>query len=484
MTIQQKRIPFAPVQESGQEELAGSVPVAWNVVMDEKGCVRRRPCITSYAPAPSGVVDAHGISALHATTSGELYAVGAAPLFKSIYRIAGGSALELTTNNGNRLHGSGRPVIAETEMLLVMAAGAEPHKLERASGACSRLDGDPPQATHVVANSSRLLLNDALEQRTWVYYSGVATGRITFAGFEQWNGEGTSGTFTAGARPDPVVAIAENTNEVFVLGSTTVQTYGPDGTFIYSPSYTREYGCAAPYSIVRDDNTLTWMDDRRRIVRSDGRTFSVISTPIAKTLADLTTVDDCFGYRVQVGYVDAMVFTFPTEQRTFVYQKNAGWSQWSSWSDAIANWTPFTVTAHARVFGDDTNVVGTSDGKIGQLSLGVQTDMGETVVASVTSGFMNRGTSNRKHCKSVRFTMRRGFTTGGGEPHLMLQWRDDLGAWNAPVTVSMGTAGDYEVVVTVRSLGVYRSREWRVTFSGPEDLALVDVTEEFEVLAS
>lgn len=480
----QARIPFAPLQESSNEELAGGSPVAWNVIIDDKGCVRRRPGISAYSEAPSTVVDADGISALHATTSGELYAVGNSPAFKSIYRVAGGSAAELTPTNGERLHGSRRPVIAETEMLLVLAAGFEPHKVVRSTGACSFLGGSPPQASHVIANASRLLLNDVTSQRTWVYYSSTATGLVTYAGFEQWSGPGTSGTFTAAARPDPVVALAENTNEVFVLGATTVQTYGTDATFIYLPAYTREYGCSAPYSIIRDDNTLTWLDDKKRIVRSDGRTYSVISGAIAKTLSDLETVSDAYGYRVVCGYVDALVFTFPTEGRTFVYQKNSGWSQWGSWSDSLANWSPFAVNAHALVFEDAVNVVGLTDGRIGKLSLSSQTDLGEPVVASVTSGFINRGTSNRKHCQSVRFTMRRGETSASDTPVLLLQWRDDTGSWNTGVNVSLGSAGDRMPVVTLRSLGVYRTREWRVTFSGPEDLALVDVTEEFDVLAS
>lgn len=482
--MKQARIPFAPLQESGQEELAGSAPVAWNVVVDDKMCLRRRPCVATYLEAPTSVVDSNGISGLHATTSGELYAVGGGEVFKSIYRISGGSAAELSTNNGERVHGNTRPVFAETEMLIVIAAGLEPHKIVRSTGVCSRLGGGPPKASHVIANASRILLNDVDTQKTWVYYSSTATGLVTFVGFEQWSGTGSSGVFTASARPDPVVALGENTNEVFVFGSTTVQTYGTDATFIYSPAYVREYGCSAKHSIIRDDNALIWLDDKRRIVKSDGRTFSVISGPIAKTLTDLTTVSDAYGYRVRTGYVDAIVMTFPTEARTFVYQKNSGWSQWGSWSNTLANWTPFTVNAHATVFGEDVNVVGLSNGKIGKLTLSAQDDLGDPVVASVTSGFLDRGTSNRKLCKSVMFTLRRGFTTGTGEPQVMLQWRDDLGSWGQAVPVSLGAAGDYITVVTLRSLGVYRTREWRLTFSGPEDLAIVSVTEEFEILAS
>lgn len=481
----QKPIPFGPIQESGSEELAGASPVALNVVMDAKGCIRRRPGIVAYSEAPTTAVDSDGIIGLHATTTGELYAVGNnQSVFKNIYRIAGGSATSLATSNSERLHGSGRPVFAETEMLIAIAAGEEPQKIVRSTGACSRLGGSPPEGTHVVANASRLLLNDVNTQKTWAYYSDVATGNVTFAGHESWNGTGDSGNIVAASRPDPLVALAENTNEVWLLGATTVQTFAPDGGIVYAPATTREFGCGAKYSVVRDDQALAWLDDKRRFVRTDSRTFSILSTAISKTLADLTVVDDCFGYRVHTGFVDALVWTFPTEGKTFCYQKGGGWSQWAGWDSATANWSVFPVLSHALVFGSDTNVVGLSSGRIAKLSMGAETDLGEKLVASVTSGFQDRGTPNRKHCKAVRFTMRRGHATGSSAPEVSLQWRDRLGPWGSAVPVRMGAAGEYDTVVELRSLGVYRNREWKVTFSGSEDMAIVGVTEEFEVLSS
>lgn len=484
---EQKPIAFGPAQDSGSEELAGASPVAWNVVVDSKGCVRRRPGITAYSEAPSEVIDAIGISGLHATTSGELYAVSSAETFKPIYQISGGQSSELTNDNGDMVYGDGRPVFAETEALIVIAAGRQPQKVVRSTGVCSRLGGSPPRATHVIANSSRLLLNDVQTQKTWAYYSADATGTVSFAGHEQWNGAGNSGNIAAASRPDPLVALAENTNEVFLLGATSVQTYAPDGSIIYAPATTREFGCAAPYSVVRDDQALAWLDDKRRFVRTDGRSFAVLSAPISKTLASFSTVSDAFGYRVHTSYLDALVWTFPTEGRTLCYQKGAGWSQWGGWSNSVANWTSFPVNAHTLVFGSDTNVVAVNTsqgGRIAQLSLDAQTDLGDPVVASVTSGFENRGTANRKHCIAVRFVLRRGFTAATGSPTVSLQWRDSLGPWGTAVPVRLGAPSEFDVVVAIRSLGVYRSRQWRITFSGPEDLALVSVTEEYEVLSS
>jgi len=488
----QKPVPFGPIQESGSEELAGASPVAMNVVVDKKGCIRRRPGLAAYSEAPSTAVDSDGIAGLHATTTGELYAVGNQAVFKNIYRIAGGAATTLAATNSERLHGAGRPTFAETEMLIVMAAGEEPTKIVRSTGACSRLGGSPPEGTHVIANSSRILLNDVNTQKTWTYYSSVATGNITYAGHEQWNGAGTSGNIVAASRPDPIVAIAENTNEVWLLGSTTVQTYSPDGgltaaglAIVLSPATTREFGCAAKYSVVRDDQALAWLDDKRRFVRTDGRTFAILSDPIARTLTDLTTVDDCYGYRVHTGFVDAMVWTFPTEGRTFCYQKGGGWSQWSGWDTATAGWKAFPVLSHALVFGSDTNVVGLTTGRICRLSLGAVTDLGDPLVASVTSGFDDRGTPNRKHCKALRVTMRRGATSSQTtSPEVFIQWRDRLGSWGSPAPLRMGTSGEYDTVVELRSLGVYRTRQWKITFSGSEDLAIAGVTEEYEVLSS
>lgn len=476
-----ERIPFRNQQESGSESLAGASPIAMNVVIDSKGAVRRRPGITTTTKATSEVIDAAGIAGLYVTEAGAIFATSTPDPTASVYKVGPSGALLL----GAPFYGSNRPTFAETEMLLTIAAGAGIRKIVLSTLTSGALGGDPPRASHVIANASRLLANDTLVDRTKVRYSSTAIGTTDYSGLETWDPAvgNTAGFFTAEARPDAVVALAENTNEVFVWGSDTLQVYDPDPTLVYAPAATREVGCSAPYSIIKRDQEFYWLDNYRRFVHSDGRTFEVLSDAIKSDLDGMASVIDAFGYRVLTGAVDALVWTFPTDGRTYAYQVGSGWGQWSGFDAVRNNWAPFVVTAHHLINGDNANLVGTSTGQVGLLSATATSDFSTPINAYVITGFQDHATDARKQCVSVRLALRRGQTTTG-EPRALLSWRDSLGPWEAPIPISLGVSGDTDIVVELRSLGIYRRRQWRFSFDGTAELVLVAATEEFDVLSN
>jgi hypothetical protein len=177
------------------------------------------------------------------------------------------------------------------------------------------------------------------------------------------------------------------------------------------------------------------------------------------------------------------VFTFPTDGRTFAYQVGGGWSQWSGY--AAANWTPFPVSAHCLGAGSNTNFVGTVDGRVARLLDGVADDLGEAIVASVTSGFQDRGTSAKKQTMGLRIALRRGETPATSGLVGLIRWRDDLGPWSDSLPVYVGAPGDSNPVLTFRSVGwPYRMRQWQFEFSPTVTFSLVGVTEEFRVLGA
>jgi hypothetical protein len=476
-------IPFVNQQASGWERLAGASPQAMNVVVDGRGAVRRRPGIAVYDKVLPGVIDADGIDGVHATNTGKLYVAGgeSPPGSRKLYRLTGTGTNEL---GGIRpkLVGGERPIFAETEAIVVATAGDKPQKVDLVTDASARLGGDPPRSTHILTNTARLLSND-LDVLSQISFSGQSLGSST-TGNETWTpGVGLAGFFQAEARADPVLAVAENTNEIFAFGRTNVQVFAPAGApDDYATVSTREYGCAAPYSVIKIDQSFAWMDNHRRIVVSDGRKFEIISDPIDADLDDLARVDDCFGYRVHEGQVDCLVFTFPSVGRTFAHQMDGGWAQWQGWDDATNNWKQFRVSAHNHDNVNTKNVVGTVDGRVGVLLREQQTDLGERINAYVTTGFQSRGTDRKKHCRSVRFVLQRGQSAEAVSPAARFTYRDDEGDWEDWIPISLGSAADRSPVVEFRSLGVYRRREWKFDFSDAETLVLALATEEFDVL--
>lgn len=466
MDLSSAKIPFVPQQSDGAA-VAGAPSVARNVVVDAAGCVRRRPGITTHAVAPSAAIHSAGIMGLHATVRGPVIAVGQADPMQVVYALDGGAVRTLT----DRVFGTKRPVFAETQAILAIAAGSYPQKVLLGPALdTSLLGGAPPRCSHIIANNSRLLANDVVTNLNTITYSAGAAGS-SYAGHEDWVGP-ESGEVQADSRPEPVIALLESVSEIAAFGASNAEFFAVDAALGYARVGTLEVGLLAPYSVLRLDRGFAWLDSARRFVVSDGRGAESLSGPIQQTLHDMATVDDCYGYRLQLGAVDGFVWTFPTDGRTFVYA-GGGWSQWSAGSGLA----PFSVTAHVRYGG--VPLVGTAGGKVGQLSFGAATDLGEPVVGTIETGYQSHGTTARKHCNKIGISLRRGHGTGGV---LLIEYRDADGPWSSPLAVEIGAGSDRELVVERRSLGVYRTRQWRATFSGVEDLQLAGVEEHFEVL--
>lgn len=479
MARQQALIPFVPDQKSGMDELGEASPVAINVVV-AGATVKRRPGLVAYSGALSSVIDANGIQALHVANDGTLFAIGGGVPSRAIYKVTATGAGSLSLLTDCDLRGSKRPIIAETESILAIAGGGRAQKVVFGTPPVSSPLLNAPAGRFVVANASRLLIDDP-DQGLVQFSETNLNSPSDYSAFEIWGtGVGTAGFFTPGADPDPVVALGANSNEVFVFGSRSLQVFGSDPNDVFDPVVATEYGCAAAYSVTKNDAQFAWLDNQRRFVVSNGRDIQVISDNIQQTLNDLTTVSDCYGYRFKEGPIDCLVWSFPTDGRTFAFQKGFGWAEWLGWSGGT--WAPFSVSAHHLSHADATNLVGTTDGKVLALKNNLATDVGTPIHASVTTGFLGHGTDSRKRCVCVRLAMRRGVGSTTTEPVGLLSWRDDLGPFNTPIEVSFGASGDQTVVVSLRSLGTYRRRQWKFTFTGSEDFALSGVTEEFEVL--
>lgn len=485
----QESIPFVPNQSSGIDVLVGGSPAAMNVIIDAGGAVQRRPGITTFSKG-GGQVSDKAIQVLHQTAGQGLYAIASnLPGEVDVFELIDGAA-QIIPDIPNAFTSTIRPVVAETEAMIVIATGGDIRKVEFA-GIIKRVEplgGDPPGGTHIITQNSRLLTNnEPIGDKTKINYSAPSQG-TALVGHEQWGPQtsaiGTSGFFTAEGRIDPVVAIAENSNEVFAFGTSSLETFITDSNLIYVPVSLIEHGCATPYGIIKSEKSFAWLDDKRRFVMSDGRTADVISEQIQQSLQDLTRVDDCIGYRVTLGPLDALVWSFPADGRTFAYQQGAGWSTWMGYSDVTSNWKPLKINAHTFVPGTNENVVGTTDGVVGQLSMDAETDLGERIVAHIETGFIDRKTDNRKLCKSVKLGLRRGSAPVTKAPMATLQYRDDEGAWRHALEVDLGRSGDRRIVMEARSLGVYRRRQWRFNFAGITDLVLARVTEEFDILSN
>ena len=475
--MQSDVIDFAPAQASGLDELGGASPRALNVTVDGAGVVRRRPGIQAYAGAPAGVIDAGGLYSVYETSGGQLFVVGGG-LLRDVYEIIGGVVYN-RSSAGVQLSGTLRPVVAETDAMVVYTDGGVPVRLLKGSPTALVLGGGPPLGSHVTAMNARLMMDD-IANPSHVRASGVQLGTMDITGHETWTIP-PGALIQAEARPDAVVALAENAGELYVYGTRSLQAFLPDEDAVFAPSVTIDTGTSARASVIKSTQLqlLAWLDQERRFVMGDARGVQVISAPIQRELHETSTVSDCYGYRVSLGHVDAFVWTLPTDGRTWVYA--GGWSQWCQHSGGAV--TPFPVLSHfRRTGGGAENLVGLSNGRLCKLQLGVGDDLGTPITAAVTTGFLDRGTLARKKTWRVRVCLRRGTGASSGATAGLLQYRDDLGPWSDGIPIGVGSPGDSNPVLELSGVGwPYRKRQWRFEFSHSADFALAKVIEDFEV---
>ena len=461
-------IMFGNIQESGNAELAGASPLAINVLVDGRGSVRRRPGLSTWSGFPEAIPDATQIDGIHAF-DGDIYYVTDT---RRIHKISGGAHSAMTDGTFNSyLAGTQRPVFADTPWRLVIAGGGALEKVDDGDVIAERLGGSPPNCNSVCAIANRLFIDDNTSNSTigHIRASGLGTtGNESFDALDY---------VVADARTDDIVALRENTNEVFAFGATSLQVFSPDSISILAPGRTRNIGCAAAHSVVRIDDAFAWLDNQRQFRLSDGRGDEVISDPIAETLDGIATVSDCYGFRINTGQFDCVVWVFPTDGRSFCWERNGGWSQWHGWSGGFHSLLP--IKAH---FYDETNnlhLAGLATGQIVKVDTEANTDLGDTVKAEVLTGFISRETDAVKQCHAIRFTVKRG--QASTEPVLRLSWRDDLGRFCQPLNIRLGTSGDYLATVEKRGLGAYRRRQWKLEFDANAELLVAGVTEVFSV---
>lgn len=486
-------IVFGNQQATGDSPLAGAPGLAYNVVMDAAGAVRRRPGIIAWDESPQA--DAYAdTDSTHIDLFENINVTAIGKIGTKLVWVAGlwsfdgttnysqdwwsltdtGAIDRISGNAGGGINGSERPVMAETQFRIVAVAGGTEGGYWDGSSALGT-QWSASYATQVAALAQRLLVNDLTSTSTnnRVRYTGVGSaGNLTF---------GALGFVSAEARPDAVVALRENSNEAFVFGETTLQVFVPDPNIILAPQRTVNRGCSAAHSVIRADEHMAWLDDQRQFVVSDGRAIDVPSDPIAETLDAIETVDDCYGFRVNQGQFDVLAWQFPTDGRTFAYQRGGGWAQWSTWNEDTNQHGPFSIKSHFYWPERNLHLVGLENGEIAQLSTSAYTDLGDTIKAEVTTGFLNHGTDAMKFTDALHLTFKRGQSSASTEPQVLLSWRDDMGPFEAPVAIGLGTTGDYVSTVTLRTLGGYRRRQWKLEFSSDAELVLASVTEDFTV---
>lgn len=487
------------------EDVPGSARTVTNWLIDSQGYNRVRPGVTNATFDPTNNRNTSGaaqnIIGTYIWTNPVdrydylIYVRADRMIFAKNLTTLVNTALSLSTDITTQLDGNApRATFAEDGVRVLIAGGGQIQTWTGVIGVnSSRLasfvlgTNQPPLAcTHVMKLANYIIANNqypgSLNQYIW---SGLGDGNDASWPPLNFN--------TADARPDPVVAVYENLRELYAFGTQTIQVYGvgADSALPFTSTSTLDLGTTAPYSIIRLDQQFAMLDYRRRFVLMDGRSYQTISTPIDKTIRDITTVGDCFGFRCQIGWWDLLVWVFPSVKNAYYYEMNQQkWGLWRGWNGVddfagirIGSYV-YWPTGNLHLVGDSLyENIFTLDNNA-DVEINTDATLTLPIVAERITKRIDWETTVRKRCNSVRLFLRRG-TSLGAASAVELSKSDDGGPWSQPTTINLGTqTGDTQNWADWYPGGIYRRRQYRIRYSGAADMVLSAMEEDYSELSS
>lgn len=333
-------------------------------------------------------------------------------------------------------------------------------------------DSDAPEiATHVVYTDQ--------------YFLSAGTGEAPFQWCDvndptSWNALNFA---TPESKSDTIQAMHVAWREITLFGDKTIEIWFNDGFAPWSrlEGAMIERGCIAANTVVDAAGTWYWLDDERRVSTLSGRQLGIVSTPYDDEIRDIDSVTDAFANFISYGSHAFYVLTFPSVDRTYVYDITTQmWHEWGAWDKEAAEYKAWAGRSYTYATQWQIHLIGDQSptGKIYKLDHELFQDDGAEIRSLVRTGKESHGTYLRKTAYQLIFNVKRGVGgEAGDEPVFMVRWRDDGGPWSHNRNLSLGKIGEGWMFRVLDRMGQYRTRQYEITHTDNSDFAFNDLEE-------
>lgn len=279
---------------------------------------------------------------------------------------------------------------------------------------------------------------------------------------------------------DSIQTLGVRQREVWLIGVLSTEPWylsgAADFPFEAIASTFVPYGCIAKYSMCSIDVNLFWLSQDLKgqgiAVQSDGYNAKRISTyALEQEWQQYETLEDAVASTYQVAGHTFWSISFPTADKTWVYDLSTGQWYQSTWTDTNGDEHRDRVAFYAHAYG---KVVGQDweTGELYEIDTETYTDNGDAI-------FFRRGFPHvlnemkRLTHWSLTVDIQCGTTSETGDedddPMLNMRYSDDRGqTWSDPVTSTFGRIGQYDISPQYQRLGMARDRVYEVFWA--EDL--------------
>lgn len=281
--------------------------------------------------------------------------------------------------------------------------------------------------------------------------------------------------------PDKIVAVGVSRRYIYLFGQLTSEIWFNAGDTVFPferlPGVFMQYGCMNANTVAQMDGEFYWLSQseqgNRFICRTSQFQAEKISTfAIDNELSGYDTVNDAFGYTYQISGHFFYVITFPTAQKTWVFDMSNGqWNEWLSIDDE-GNLQRHRSNCFAVAYGK--HVVGDfENGNLYMLDLDNYTD-NDSPIPRIRSFYHGVDEdSNRIRYREFIADMEVGNGDGEDSIPLYLRWSDTRGkSWGNAISTSLGLEGEYLTSLQFQRLGMARDRVFELSWSAPVKTAL------------
>jgi len=387
-----------------------------------------------------------------------------------------GTVSQITHDDTDWAEGT-RATFADFKTAIYAANGGKIKEIPNSGNVSDMADADAPTTVSHVAFLDRYLLGNELSSALF-HWSDVNDPTA-------WSGNYAE----AEAKMDELLALLVEDLKICLLGEKTLEIWYDDGStpFIREAQGYVSRGTSAKYSFVWCDtlNTFAWLDQNRQVVALSGVSPIPLSQTMSKYIEGFTSVTDCLGDSIIVGGRPYLIFSFPSEGKTLVYDwTSKQWYEWGYWNSGTATYGQFRGGCFCfSPYWNMTLAGDRANGKVYKFSSTTYTDDGNTMRSMIRTAHYNHDTEERlKFSNKLTFRVKRtNVVSEDSTPDLMVKYRDNgETSWNNEHTVTLQQVGDTEYRGTISRLGSYYSRQYELSLSDAYALCIVSMEENFD----
>ena len=309
---------------------------------------------------------------------------------------------------------------------------------------------------------------------------------------------------TKSGYPDHIVNIIVMHLEIWLIGSQTTEIWinsgAADFTFQILPGVFIEHGCAATYSVAKQDLSIYWLSKDKQgqciVLKGNNYAASRISTfAIENEFSKYEVISDAIGFTYQQLGHTFYVLTFPTANKTWVWDESTQiWHERNSFNftgDEVLPIDPLLIRMRANCCCSANGDVLVGDFENGTLwkldtNYAFEGDVQIPIPRIRTVPHLIKDQKRVIH-NQIILDMEPGTDMGvdsgiSVNPVVNLRWSDDRGkTYGSYVSQSLGNQGEYLTSIQYQRLGMARDRVYEISWSSSAPTALNGVWLQIQV---